>query len=355
MIVTENIPAYTRYHWAKSDRTNPRRIHLLDYHLADVGACMEALLQQPTIRQRLARSGCLDTLDDATAARLCVFAALHDIGKVNVGFQTRIWGNADFPSGQRRPNRAGHTADLTPVLSQKDTEAAAWFFDALGWWWEATESWDDRGGRTVCAMFVAGLSHHGSPLQLDDPHKSANPLAWREYADLNPQECVARIGQLVRQWFPAAFGDGAPPLPSAPEFQHHFLGLCILADWIGSSEDWFPYVDQPDNNYFGKAQERAKKAIDAIGLDLAQQRGRLPATTAGLLPGLQLCAQRHPAAGGNGNGTWRSNWSSSSRKPAPARPRQPCGGSPGCTRPIWWTASTSPCPPGPPPASCTGG
>ena len=105
MIVTENIPAYTRYHWAKSDRTNPRRIHLLDYHLADVGACMEALLQQPTIRQRLARSGGRDTLDDATAARLCVFAALHDIGKVNVGFQTRIWGNADFPSGQRRPNR----------------------------------------------------------------------------------------------------------------------------------------------------------------------------------------------------------------------------------------------------------
>ena len=276
MIVTENIPAYTRYHWAKSDRTNPRRIHLLDYHLADVGACMEALLEQPTIRQRLARSGCLDTLDDVTAARLCVFAALHDIGKVNVGFQTRIWGNADFPSGQRRPNRAGHTADLTPVLSQKDTETAAWFFDALGWWWEATESWDDRGGKTVCAMFVAGLSHHGSPLQLDDPHKSANPLAWREYADLNPQECVARIGQLVRQWFPAAFGEGAPPLPSAPEFQHHFLGLCILADWIGSSEDWFPYVDHPDNNYFGKAQERAKKAIDAIGLDLAQQRNEFP-------------------------------------------------------------------------------
>ena len=44
MIVTENLPAYTRYHWAKSDRTNPRRIHLLDHHLADVGACMEALL-----------------------------------------------------------------------------------------------------------------------------------------------------------------------------------------------------------------------------------------------------------------------------------------------------------------------
>ena len=27
-------PAYTRYHWAKSDRGNPQRIHLLEHHLA---------------------------------------------------------------------------------------------------------------------------------------------------------------------------------------------------------------------------------------------------------------------------------------------------------------------------------
>ena len=81
-------PAYTRNFWAKSDRDNPQRIHLLEHHLADVGACLEALLAQPTIRRRLARSGGRDDLDAPTIARLCVFAALHDIGKVNIGFQT---------------------------------------------------------------------------------------------------------------------------------------------------------------------------------------------------------------------------------------------------------------------------
>lgn len=45
-----NPNAYTRAHWAKSDRDDPGRIHLLEHHLADVGACMEALLSQPTIR-----------------------------------------------------------------------------------------------------------------------------------------------------------------------------------------------------------------------------------------------------------------------------------------------------------------
>ena len=84
-------PAYTRYFWGKSDREDPQRIHLLEHHMADVGACFEALLAQPIIRQRLARSGGRDALDAATIARLCVFAALHDIGKVNVGFQARIW------------------------------------------------------------------------------------------------------------------------------------------------------------------------------------------------------------------------------------------------------------------------
>ena len=76
-------PAYTQRFWAKAHpfrQRGPERIHLLEHHLADVGACFEALLEQPTIRQRLAQSGRRDDLDDATVARLCVFAALHDIG-----------------------------------------------------------------------------------------------------------------------------------------------------------------------------------------------------------------------------------------------------------------------------------
>ena len=48
MPVPEIAPAYTRRHWAKSDRRQPGRIHLLEHHLADVGACFEALLQATT-------------------------------------------------------------------------------------------------------------------------------------------------------------------------------------------------------------------------------------------------------------------------------------------------------------------
>ena len=105
MTNSKTAPTYTQFHWAKSDRQNPRRIHLLEHHLADVGACFEALLAQPTIRQRLARSGGLDGLDDATAARLALFAALHDIGKVNTGFKRKSGGTVTYPPDST--NRAG--------------------------------------------------------------------------------------------------------------------------------------------------------------------------------------------------------------------------------------------------------
>ena len=267
------MPAYTEQFWAKAYPYRQRgaeRIHLLEHHLADVGACFEALMRQPTIRKRLAKAGGIDDLGESLIARLSVFAALHDIGKANVGFQTRIWRPEDLPEG-RLPHefrRVGHTREMIPVLTGQDLATTTWFFDALGWWYDATETWDDCGGETVCAMLVTTLSHHGRPLQLDGG-LSKNPVIWRQFGGLSPKEFVERVGRSLRQWFPAAFAPEAPPLPSAPAFQHMFLGLCNWAEWLGSDERIFKYCDRPDDDYIVTARKRAKKAIDAIGLDIS--------------------------------------------------------------------------------------
>ena len=269
MTHTDRAPAYISRHWAKSDRQDRRRIHLLEHHLADVGACFEALLAQPTIRRRLAHTSGLDDLDHVTTARLAVFAALHDIGKVNVGFQTQIWGDEDRPPGEPKPHRAGHTLDLTPILTADDASTSKWFFDAIGW--DDLWQWDSDEGCTASALFVAGLSHHGAPLQLEGA-RHPNPRIWRPYGQLDPRRSVERIGMLVRQWFPDAFSSEARSLPPAPAFQHMFLGLCTLADWIGSDESHFEFCDEPRDDYFKYARIAAKNAISGIGLDISDQR-----------------------------------------------------------------------------------
>ncbi len=266
-----NPNAYTRAHWAKSDRQNPGRIHLLEHHLADVGACMEALLSQPTIRRRLASAAGRDAIDDSTVARLAVFAALHDIGKVNVGFQTQIWQPEDW-QGARRPLGwgRGHTRDIVPVIMGEDRETAVWFSDALGF--DDLLEWDDDDeNETASSLFVATLSHHGEPLNLEGG-RPRNPSMWRPYGGLDPKACVERIGRLARDWFPAAFARNAPPLPSAPAFQHMFLGLCTLADWLGSDERFFQFRGVPQSDYIATARSRAKTAVREVGLDIAKQR-----------------------------------------------------------------------------------
>ncbi|MDD9995263.1 MAG: CRISPR-associated helicase Cas3' [Dehalococcoidia bacterium] len=264
-------PSYTRFHWAKSEprQGHPKAVHLLEHHLADVGACFEALLAQPRIRENLASSAGLNAVDETTASRLALFAALHDIGKVNMGFQMRIWDPRYLSSGHR-VRYAGHTLDLAPVLSGEDVETAGWFFDELGWWDEAL-TWDDCGGETVCSLLVATLSHHGFPLQLEGS-RPPNPVIWRSHNGLDPAACLRRIGSLVRGWFEDAWNAGAPPLPSNPEFQHIFLGLCTLADWIGSNREWFPFCAEPDDRYIDIARRRADRAVSMVGLDISGQR-----------------------------------------------------------------------------------
>ena len=232
-----------------------------------------------------------------------------------MGFQTQIW-SAEYLPGGRRPASfpgVGHTRDMVPVLDNDgDTETADWFFSALGFeqgvlqWDNGILQWDDNDGITVCGLFVATLSHHGAPLNLQDT-LSTNSRAWQRFANLKPRECVERVGRLVRQWFPDAFTGTVPSLPSAPAFQHHFLGLCTLADWIGSNEIWFKFVDAPDDDYMDPRPAASQNggqgdwpghfpAANLFRGSASQDRLCRP-----VRPPRRAAAQRHPTAVGAEN------------------------------------------------------
>lgn len=72
-------------------------------HCADVAACVEALLAMPTLADRL---GVIPS-DRVGVSRLSAIAFLHDLGKVNHGFQNK---RLHQPGGRYH---AGHVRKIT--------------------------------------------------------------------------------------------------------------------------------------------------------------------------------------------------------------------------------------------------
>ena len=238
-------PVHTRRFWAKArpyGQPRPEKVHLLEHHACRRGRLLRgaagpadhpaagwpgaaASPRSTTRRQRGWRCSPLST----TSAR-STSASRRGCGPP-----------ATIPPG-RRPGYAGHYRELVAGADSTTTArpAAGSSTSSTGGGRPST-TWDDHDGETVCALFVAALSHHGRPLALEGD-LSANPRLWRDYGELRPSEQLARVGALLRRWFPAAFDESALVLPARPEFQHMFLGLCTLADWIGSNEKWFTYA-----------------------------------------------------------------------------------------------------------------
>lgn len=105
--------------WGKFEQADPPlgcEWHPLFDHCADVAAVAEALLHLPVWQQRLSRLAGRE-LDATDQARLCVFAALHDVGKLNLGFQAK--GRPDLGP------TAGHVEEAVAALARGQVLASS--------------------------------------------------------------------------------------------------------------------------------------------------------------------------------------------------------------------------------------
>jgi len=224
--------------------------HPLLAHSADVAAVTEALLQRTVLRDCLASLIGWDELSDVHVARLSAFAALHDAGKVNHGFQNRAF--------DVKP-----TCDhLTPVVALFKMEDRLAYFEALGVL--DMLDWFPRKNveELVYHVLLATWGHHGEPVLPSRP----KPMLWKTTESRTPKEGLAALSDAVRRWFPEAFGEDARPFPTDPALQHAFNGLLTLADWIGSDETFFPFADTLDAP-MERARSRAADAVEALFLD----------------------------------------------------------------------------------------
>jgi CRISPR-associated endonuclease/helicase Cas3 len=219
----------TRQALAKSRTLGNEQIFLpLIDHSADVAAVFEALLALPSIAARMERLVGRALLQ-ADSQRLCALVALHDAGKVNVGFQNKIT-RGDKP-------HAGHIAPLVSLMDDelhgesgaKKNYLRNAFQEAIGF--ADMETWRPSG------VMDAILAHHG---WLPEPGP-VDSVLWQTRSDYDPFAALAELRQAIGGWFPDAFSAVDHPLPSEPRFLHALAGLVILADWLGSDDGKFRF------------------------------------------------------------------------------------------------------------------
>jgi len=250
--------------WAKLKRNTAGQVigwHSLMGHSADVAAVVETLLIQPTIRRRLATAAGRSDLDEVTRTRLCALAFLHDIGKANRGFRARV--NAQAPP-------VGHIDQLAWVFFGNGLAARVreHLVEVLGL--QRLFAWCPEGAE---GLFHAVFAHHGRPWRTEalPPYQQF----WDRGPDGDPVSDLQPMRDALDRWFALAFEDGLP-LPTTPAFHHHYAGLLMLADWLGSDERFFPFANGSDTDRMRFARAQSATALATVGLAAERTRAALP-------------------------------------------------------------------------------
>ena len=267
--------------WAKCEwdkETGELIWHPLASHCADVAACMEVILRETLLGQRLARLCKQDKLTAVQQQRLCVFAAFHDVGKFNHGFQRK--------SDKNAKNTAGHVNEVMALFGS-DYTIAAKFEQALPL--EHFNAWCAADTQSAWELLFASICHHGYPISLDKTI-GVDIRLWQSTNGVDPVAAIAELGRKIQTWFPAAF-ESVPSdrFSGNTLFQHAFSGLVSLADWLGSDTELFPYDNGTgDRMQFSRTQ--ATQAIRRVGLDVQHIRHFLGANS----PGFDTVSQYSP-------------------------------------------------------------
>ena len=245
--------------WGKFDANAGTRHHLA-HHCADVAACFLHLVRLPVLRERLNRAAGT-ALTDLQLARLSALVFLHDVGKLHPGFQARGW-----PDERWSVKPHGHVREGLQVFLASDAGEPLPMAGDLQI--AALDSWG-----VGSSLLGAIISHHGRPVEHEDFGLQEAKQSWRAAGRYDPAEAAMELGGLMPSWFPKAFvGDEAQLPYENGAFEHLVCGLTTLADWLGSSTQWFRHVAELDEAYIDKARVLAAKACTEVGLDPARQR-----------------------------------------------------------------------------------
>jgi CRISPR-associated endonuclease/helicase Cas3 len=249
-----NEPPLPRYQllWAKLSRDKTRS-HPLICHLLDVAEMTQTLWRDALTAGQRARWAVALGLDDEAAGRLLAFwAGLHDLGKASPAFQ-RQWREAEaslstaglpFPKrfvDEFCPHGRITTATLPAMLT-------------------AETGLSPRPAARI-ARAVGG--HHGAwPTPAEEQAVKSDERGGAEW-DAVRRDLLHVLRDVLQ---PSTLADW--PLSRADDnaFLTWFSGLVSVADWLGSMEEHFPYVEAPlePAQYARRAATQAQDALPSL-------------------------------------------------------------------------------------------
>lgn len=220
--------------WPGKSPDNAGTRHSAILHMLDVAAVAEVLAPP---------------LPAPLRAVFVLFAALHDLGKINAAFR----------------------AMLETALPQ-----------AAGAHWEVTEALLDHFDDVFAAqlgadefvrfeLYAASAGHHGRP-SVKDPQRDRGRASrdFRRMLDAAGPQALADAQQVVEVflslWPEARLG--ALTQREAQVISWQINGLITVADWVGSNSEWFPAQAAASDlaTYLTSARVRAAEAVRLAGL-----------------------------------------------------------------------------------------
>ena len=251
--------------WGKArpvDTERGPRWHPLAYHSLDVAAVGEVLLtSERGYGESFSRLLGLPRED--VEPLICYLLALHDIGKFAKKFQAKA------------PIHYPDCFDDDPASLAAHYDHGAGGLRLFNVAAEAFKLPQGTRSRRWRPLISAVTGHHGAP---PEPRASDSMTTLRG-SDFGlagieaAQEFIRQIHDLL------APSHDIPALDSRRMRSASFAvaGLAVLADWIGSNQEWFPYTEpvQSLESYWDCARKRAQRAVSDAGVLPAAVSDRL--------------------------------------------------------------------------------